>query len=61
MLDGTIYKIAKTSKKEVTLKEVEEWWKSSTRHSKRVNLIEKEQQIVESYYRIKQELGIGQM
>ena len=56
MLLGTNYKLAKTSKKEVTLKEVEEWWKSSTRHSKRVNLIEKQLQIVEAYYRIKQEI-----
>merc|ERR1719458_90596 len=55
MLLATMNKLAKTSKKEVTVEEVEEWWKNSTRYAKKVNLIEKEQQIVEAYYRIKQE------
>ena len=61
MLVGTIYKLGKKSKREVTVEEVEEWWKNSTRKAKFANLIEKEQQIVEAYYRIKQEFGIGEM
>merc|ERR1719266_1891885 len=58
MLVGTIYKLGKKSNREVTVEEVEEWWKNSTRPAKQSSLIEKEQQIVEAYYRIKQELGI---
>ena len=46
-------------KRDVTVEEVEEWWNNSTRHVKRTNLIEKEEQIVEAYYRVKQELGLG--
>jgi len=61
MLNGTIYKLGKKSKREVTVEEVEEWWNNSTRPAKRTNFIEKEQQIVEAYYRIKQELRIGKM
>ena len=59
MLNGTIYKLGKKSKREVTVEEVEEWWNNSTRHVKHYNVIEKEQQIVEAYYRVKQEIGIG--
>ena len=47
--------------REVTVDEVEVWWKNSTRYVKRANLLEKEQQIVEAYYRVKQELRIGKM
>ena len=54
-------KLGEKSKREVTVEEVEEWWKNSTRKAKQSNLIEKEQQIVEAYYRIKQEIGIGNM
>jgi len=61
MLLATMNKLGKKSRREVTVEEVEEWWKNSTRYAKKVNLIEKEQQIVEAYYRIKQGLGIGQM
>ena len=43
------------------LEEVEEWWKNSTRLAKKSNLIEKEQQVVEAYLKIKQKLGIGKM
>ena len=57
MLVDTMNKLGKKSKREVTVEEVEKWWKNSTRHAKRANLIEKEQQIVEAYYRIKQETG----
>merc|ERR1712062_255505 len=56
MLTQTMEKLGKKSKREVTVEEVEEWWKNSTRPAKKSNLIEKEQQIVEAYYRIKREL-----
>merc|ERR1719362_434863 len=59
MLFATMSKLGKKSKREVTVKEVEEWWNNSTRLAKFSNLIEKEQQIVEAYYAIKQELGLG--
>ena len=57
MLLGTMNKLGKKSRREVTVEEVEEWWKNSKRPAKHANLIEKEQQIVEAYYRIKQETG----
>ena len=59
MLDSTMSKLGKKSKREVTVEEVEEWWNNSTRLAKQANLIEKEQQIVEAYYAIKRELGLG--
>jgi len=59
ILTGTIYKLGKKSRREVTVEEVEEWWNNSTRHAKFANVIEKEEQIVESYYRVKQELGLA--
>ena len=61
MLLATMKKFGKNSLREVTVDEVEEWWKNSRRHAKFSNVIEKEQQIVEAYYRIKQEFGIGKM
>ena len=61
MLLGTMNKLGKKSRREVTVEEVEEWWKNSTRQAKFANLIEKEQQIVDAYYSIKQEIGIGNM
>jgi len=61
MLLNTMNKLGKKSTREVTAEDVEEWWKNSTRPAKFSNLIEKEQQIVEAYYRIKQELRIGKM
>ena len=62
MSTKTMNKLGKKRKswREVTVEEVEEWWKNSTRYAKFSNLIEKEQQIVEAYYRIKQEIGLGQ-
>ena len=59
MLAKTMIKLGKKSKREVTVEEVEEWWNNSTRLAKKANLIEKEQQIVEAYYAIKRELGLG--
>ena len=59
MLDSIIKKLGKKSKREVTVEEVEEWWKNSARLAKKSNLIEKEQLIVEAYIRIKQEIGLG--
>ena len=63
MLLSTMTKLGKKSRswREVTVEEVEEWWNNSTRYAKFSNVIEKEQQIVEAYYRIKQELRIGKM
>ena len=40
--------LSKKSRREVTVKEVEEWWNKSTRLAKKTNLIEKEQHIVEA-------------
>merc|ERR1719237_466013 len=61
MLLSTMTKLGKKSRswREVTVEEVEEWWNNSTRLAKKSNLIEKEQQIVEAYLRIKQEIGLG--
>ena len=56
MLFATKRKLGKKSRREVTVEEVEEWWKNSTRPAKQSNLIEKEQQMVEAYFRIKKEL-----
>merc|ERR1712037_588919 len=61
MLGNTMNMLGKKSSREVTVEEVEEWWKNSSRPAKQSNLVEKEQQIVEAYYRIKHELGIGEM
>ena len=63
MLLSTMTKLSKKSRswREVTLEEVEEWWKNSTRYAKHSNIIVKEQQIVEAYYRIKQDFGIGKL
>ena len=52
-------KLGKASRREVTVEQVEKWWIGSTRRSKRVDLLEKEQLILEAYYAAKQELGIG--
>ena len=57
MLLGTMNKTGKKSYREVTVDEVEKWWKNSTRSAKFSNVIEKEHQIVEAYHKIKQELG----
>merc|ERR1712037_267553 len=58
MLGNTMTKLGKKSRREVTVEEVEEWWKNSTRYAKFSNVIEKEQLILESYHRVKQELGV---
>ena len=51
-------KVGAMSTREVTVEQVEEWWKTSTRRAKGVDVIEKEEQIVEAYNRIKQEIGM---
>jgi len=51
-------KVGAMSTREVTVEQVEEWWKNSTRRAKGVDVIEKEEQIVEAYNRIKQEIGM---
>ena len=40
-------------RKEVTVEQVEEWWGSSMRLSKSKSLVEKEEGIVEAYYRLR--------
>ena len=47
------------SRREVTVGQVEKWWNTSTRRPKRVDQLEKEQSILEAYYAVEQELGIG--
>ena len=49
MLANAMNKHDRKSKREVTVEEVEDWWENSTRYVKRVNFVEKEQQIVEAY------------
>ena len=51
-------KVGAMSTREVTVEQVEEWWKNSTRRAKGVDVIEKEEQIVEVYNRIKQQIGM---
>ena len=58
MLLRAMIKVGKNSRREVAVDEVEEWWNKSTRFGKRASVVEKEQQIVEAYYRIKQELKV---
>ena len=55
MLKGAIHKLGKKSRREVTVEEVQEWWKNSRRLAKRVNFIEKEKHIVKTYFAIKQQ------
>merc|ERR1711974_111529 len=59
MLWATMKKLGKKSIRDVAVEEVEEWWNNSTRRVKHTDVIEKEEQIVETYYRVKQELGLG--
>merc|ERR1712108_72462 len=59
MLLNTMNNLGKKSIRDVAVEEVEGWWNNSTRHVKHTNVIEKEEQIVETYYRVKQELGLG--
>merc|ERR1719239_888085 len=47
------------SRREVTVNQMEKWWNASTRRPKRVDQLEKEQSILEAYYAVEQELGIG--
>ena len=54
LLVSTMNRLRGKSTREVTLEQVEEWWNSTTRYTKSVDLIEKEEQIVEAYYKIKQ-------
>ena len=58
MLGATMKKLKKGSYKEVTVDQVKEWWNKSSKHVKHVNVVEKEQQILEAYCSVKLELGI---
>ena len=50
-------RLGEKSSREVTVDQVEEWWKNSNRLAKRSNIIEKEQQIVEAYMRVKKQIS----
>ena len=53
-----VYRLGAKSRREVTVDDqVEEWWKNSNRLAKRSNIIEKEQQIVEAYMRVKKQIS----
>ena len=54
LLVSTMNRLKGKSTREVTLDQVQVWWNSTTRYTKSVDLIEKEGQIVEAYYKIKQ-------
>ena len=57
LLVGTMYKLGAKSTREVTVNQVEEWWKNSTRPAKMSNTIEKEEHIVEAYFRMKKQIS----
>ena len=57
LLAGTMKRLGEKSSREVTVDQVEEWWKNSNRLAKRSNIIEKEQQIVEAYMRVKKQIS----
>ena len=59
MLLATMKKLGAKNKRKVPVEEVEKWWNNSTRRAKKTYLIEKELQIVEAYYRVRQELGLA--
>ena len=59
MLGATMKKLKKGGTREVTIEEVEGMWNKSTKHVKHVNVVDKEQQIVQAYHSVKLELGIG--
>ena len=56
MLGNVVEKLGQKTKRDVTLDQVEDWWKTSKRYNKTTRLIEKEQEIVEVYLKAKQEL-----
>ena len=57
LLSGTRNRLGAKSTREVTVDQVEEWWKNSTRLAKKSNLVEKEGQIVEAYFRVKKQIS----
>ena len=56
LLVGTMSRLGEKSTREVTVDQVEEWWKNSTRLAKKSNVVEKEERIVEAYLRTKIEI-----
>ena len=53
-----VYRLGAKSRREVTVDDqVEEWWKNSTRHAKKSNVVEKEEHIVEAYFRVKKQIS----
>jgi len=59
LIMNALRNLGKSSRREVTVEQVEEWWIGSTRRSKKADLLEKERLILEAYYAVKQELGLG--
>ena len=57
MCMAVMNKVGAMSTREVTVEQMEEWWKNSTRRAKGVDVIEREERILEVYNRIKQEIG----
>jgi len=59
ILNAQIKQGKSRSRREVTVDQVEEWWNGSTRRPKRVDQLMKEKLILEAYYAVERELGIG--
>ena len=57
LLVCTMSRLGEKSTREVTVNQVEEWWKNNTRLAKMSNTIEKEGQIVEAYFRVKKQIS----
>ena len=57
LLVGTMSRLGEKSTREVTVNQVEEWWKNSTRTAKFARLIKEEEQIVEAYFRMKKQIS----
>merc|ERR1719192_1920624 len=55
LLVGTMSRLGEKSTREVTVDQVEEWWRNSTRTAKFARLIKEEEQIVEAYFRMKKQ------
>ena len=57
LLVCTMSRLGEKSTREVTVNQVEEWWKNNTRLAKMSNTIEKEGQIVEACFRVKKQIS----
>ena len=57
LLVCTMDRLGAKSTREVTVDQVEEWWKNSNRSAKKSNVVEKEEHIVEAYFRVKKQIS----